>query len=285
VVTGVNPDRGPLEAGTVVTVTGTGLVGADEPGGVVEFGAVTATDVDVNPAGTELTAVAPAGGAGTVHVTVTTIGGTSATSADDEYTHISPSALMVVKAGTGSGSVECDGGPCEATYPYGSSVTLEAAAAAGSTFAGFSGGGCSGTGSCTVVVKSQATVTATFDVVPQKKEDGGGQTPPPPGNEEGAVIDMTPAAQVKGGAAQLNVSCPGPGPCKGTIKLTAKLKVGKKTKAIVVGTASYEIPAGSSTVVKVKLSTAAKKRLKKGALKVKVRGSAVNGTVTLRQRG
>ncbi len=284
VVTGVSPDRGPLEAGTVVTVTGTGLAGAEGPAGAVKFGAVPATDIDVNPAGTELTAVAPAGGAGAVHVTATTVGGTSVTSAADEYTYVAPPALTVVKAGAGSGSVKCDDGPCETTYPYGSSVTLEAAAAAGSTFAGFSGGGCSGTGSCTVVVKSPTTVTATFDVVPQKKEEGGGQTPLPPGNEQGAVIDIAPAAQVKGGTAQLNVSCPGPGSCKGTIKLTAKVKVGKKAKTIVLGTASYEIPAGSSTVVKVKLSAAAKKRLKKGALKVKVRG-AVNGTVTLKPRG
>lgn len=283
-VTAISPDRGPLEAGTVVTVTGTGLAGAEEPAGAVKFGAVTATDVDVNPAGTELTAVAPAGGAGPAHVTVTTIGGTSATSADDEYTYVSPPALTVVEAGTGSGSVECNGGPCEATYPYGTSVTLAATTAADSTFAGFSGGGCSGAGSCTVVVEAQTTVTATFDLVPQKKEQGAGQTPPPPGDEEGAVIDIAPAAQVKGGTARVNVSCLGPGPCKGTIRLTAKVKIGKKTKTIVVGTASYEIPAGSPTVVKVKLSAAARKRLKKGALKVRVRG-AVDGTVTLKLRG
>ena len=43
-------------------------------------------------------------------------------------------------------------------------ATLSALASGGSTFAGWSGGGCSGTGTCTV--SAAATVTATFDTVP-----------------------------------------------------------------------------------------------------------------------
>jgi len=41
-------------------------------------------------------------------------------------------------------------------------VTLTATPASGSTFTGWSGGGCSGTGSCTVTLSAAATVTATF---------------------------------------------------------------------------------------------------------------------------
>jgi hypothetical protein len=41
-------------------------------------------------------------------------------------------------------------------------VRLTATAAAGSTFTGWSGGGCSGTGPCTVTVTDRVTVTATF---------------------------------------------------------------------------------------------------------------------------
>ena len=44
-------------------------------------------------------------------------------------------------------------------------VTLTATPAAGSTFAGWSGAGCSGTGACTVTMSSDQAVTATFNVV------------------------------------------------------------------------------------------------------------------------
>ena len=79
-----------------------------------------------------------------------------------------PVALTVVRAGLGSGSVtsapagiSC-GTTCSATFPSGSSIVLTAAPAAGSVFAGWSDGGCSGTGACTVAPTSATTVTATF---------------------------------------------------------------------------------------------------------------------------
>src|SRR5207245_1292549 len=56
------------------------------------------------------------------------------------------------------------GTSCSASYPSGTAVTLTATPATGSTFAGWSGGGCSGTGSCTVTLSAATTVTATFDV-------------------------------------------------------------------------------------------------------------------------
>src|SRR5437870_4798136 len=81
-----------------------------------------------------------------------------------------PIALTVTKAGTGSGMVTgtpagitC-GTSCAASYPSGTAVTLTATPAAGSTFSGWSGGGCTGTGSCTVTLSAATTVTATFDV-------------------------------------------------------------------------------------------------------------------------
>jgi phosphodiesterase/alkaline phosphatase D-like protein len=104
---------------------------------------------------------------------------------------------------------------------------------------------------------------------------GGGTTPP-------GTAKLAPAATVSKGKALLTVSCAGPGSCRGTLKLTAKVGQGKKRKAVVIGTASYEIPAGGSQAVEVKLSAVAKKRLKKGRLQVKVSSGDVQGTVTLR---
>jgi hypothetical protein len=80
-VTGVSPATGPVAGGTLVTITGTDLTGATEVG----FGGVAAAFA-VNDDGS-ITAVAPAGAAGTVDVTVTTDGGTSAAGPADEFTY------------------------------------------------------------------------------------------------------------------------------------------------------------------------------------------------------
>ena len=81
-VTSISPTSGPTAGGTTVTITGTGLGGAT----AVTFGATAATGFVVNSA-TQITATAPAG-TGTVDVRVTTAGGTSATSAADQFTYV-----------------------------------------------------------------------------------------------------------------------------------------------------------------------------------------------------
>ena len=76
--------------------------------------------------------------------------------------------LSVTKAGAGSGTVMSSpsgincGGTCSANYSGGTSVTLTASAASGSTFGGWSGA-CSGTGNCTVSMTAARSVTATFN--------------------------------------------------------------------------------------------------------------------------
>ena len=86
-----------------------------------------------------------------------------------------PSILTVNKAGTGTGTVTSSpsgincGTTCSAAsaqFPTGSTVTLTATASAGSVFAGWSGGGCAGTGTCTTVMATSQTVVATFNAVP-----------------------------------------------------------------------------------------------------------------------
>ncbi len=77
--------------------------------------------------------------------------------------------LSVIKAGTGTGTVTSApagivcGADCSEQYPQSTEVTLTAAADAGSTFAGWSGGGCSGTGTCVVTLNSDTTVTANLN--------------------------------------------------------------------------------------------------------------------------
>jgi phospholipase C len=57
------------------------------------------------------------------------------------------------------------GTTCSATYAAGTAVTLTATPAIGSTFTGWSGGGCAGTAACTLAAKAPVTVTATFSLV------------------------------------------------------------------------------------------------------------------------
>jgi hypothetical protein len=78
--------------------------------------------------------------------------------------------LTVAKAGTGSGYVGGAGGidcgpTCSATLVQGSKMTLLAVADQGSTFAGWSGGGCSGTAMCLVTFTADTQITAAFQRV------------------------------------------------------------------------------------------------------------------------
>ncbi len=79
--------------------------------------------------------------------------------------------LLVVKTGTGSGSVTSSpagiscGTDCTENMPVDTVVTLAAAPDTGSFFAGWSGG-CSGTDPCPVTMNADTTVTATFNITP-----------------------------------------------------------------------------------------------------------------------
>jgi phosphodiesterase/alkaline phosphatase D-like protein len=94
-VTGVSPNAGPLTAGTSVTITGTNLNEAT----AVKFGSTSATSYKVSSE-TSITAVAPAG-TGTVDVTVSTVGGTSATGSSDKFTYVPPPTVTGVNPNAG----------------------------------------------------------------------------------------------------------------------------------------------------------------------------------------
>ncbi len=79
------------------------------------------------------------------------------------YTH----SLSVMKSGSGtvSGSYINCGSTCSNTYSSGATETLVAVPASGYTFTGWSGA-CSGTGTCSVTLNENKTVTATFAAIP-----------------------------------------------------------------------------------------------------------------------
>jgi hypothetical protein len=77
-------------------------------------------------------------------------------------------SLSIIKTGTGSGTVTSSpagitcGAVCSSSFPNNSVVALTASPSAGSIFSGWSGGGCSGTGSCTVTITAATSVLANF---------------------------------------------------------------------------------------------------------------------------
>ena len=93
-VTGISPASGAFAGGTPVTITGTDFTGAT----AVTFGGTPATTYTV-VSRTRITATAPAG-AGTVHVMVTTAGGTSIPSPSDQYTY-QPTTVTGITPSTG----------------------------------------------------------------------------------------------------------------------------------------------------------------------------------------
>jgi hypothetical protein len=102
-------------------------------------------------------------GTGTCTTTVA-----AASTIDAAFAHV-PYALSVMPAGTGTGTVTSTplgiscGSDCSEAYPYNTVVSLVATPAAGSAFVSWSGGGCTGTGVCTVTVDQAFAVGALFN--------------------------------------------------------------------------------------------------------------------------
>lgn len=94
-----------------------------------------------------------------------TVNGNQTVSATFNTSSANPS-LSFTFAGTGAGSITCNGGVCNATYPWGTSVTVSSVANVNSSFAGWDGAGCSGTADCTIVLWADTQLTATFNLLP-----------------------------------------------------------------------------------------------------------------------
>jgi hypothetical protein len=177
--------------------------------------------------------------------------------------------LTVEKAGTGAGTVlshplgiDC-GTACSASVAAEKLISLTATPAPGSSFAGFSGA-CSGTGTCKVRMIEARSVTAGFTKVP--------------GPSSAGTLSVARKAKVKGGKALLGIRCEGPSSCRGSLKLSAKLRGAAKGRAknVAIGAASFSLAPGSSETLKVTLSAAAKQMLgSSGRLQARVSGAGV----------
>jgi hypothetical protein len=135
VVTAVSPSTGPTSGGTTVTITGSDLGAAT----AVDFGATPAT-VTTDSA-SSITVVSPAGTGG-VDVTVSTAGGTSATSVSDQFTYEGAPVVTGIAPTTGPAS-------------GGTSVTITGSNLGSATAVDFGGT------AATITADSATSITAT----------------------------------------------------------------------------------------------------------------------------
>jgi hypothetical protein len=187
--------------------------------------------------------------------------------------------LTVAASGTGSGTatsnpagINC-GTSCSAQFDDGTQVTLTAAAASGSTFTGWSGGGCSGTGTCHVQLSSDQHVTATFTVLKTltvtKAGTGSGAVSSSPAGiacgstcahtfAAGTSVTLTAQPSPGSGFSGWSGACNGTGSCKLTMStdhdVTATFAtacVVPKVKGKALRAAKRAIKAGHCSVGKV----------------------------------
>jgi len=136
-VTAIAPASGPGGGGTLVTITGTSFNDAT----AVSFGGRAAGFFNVT-SDTRIVARSPAGSS-TVDVTVTTAGGTSATSAADQFTYIPQPAVTAISPSNGVPS-------------GGTTVTIT-----GSNFSGATAVHFGSTAATSVTVNNATKITAT----------------------------------------------------------------------------------------------------------------------------
>ncbi len=234
----------------------------------VAGGSVSSYTATAAPGGASCTAVAPATSctitgltAGTSYsatVTATNPHGTSPASQASNAvtpTSVPPGSfnLAVTKSGTGGGTVtsspagiDC-GSDCSETLVDGTSVTLTASPAAGSSFTAWSGAGCSGTSTCTVVMSEARAVDAKFTKKPS---------------------NVFPTPTVKAGASALSSTVRVPGPGTITQRVTRS-----STAAAVLTVCKTSGKATKAGWVKLtcKLSKATRAALRQRSLRVSVK--------------
>lgn len=92
----VSPVAGSIEGGTTVILTGTNLAGVTD----VDFGSSAAAFFASSD--TQITATSPAGSAGTVNITVRSVGGTSTTGPGNQFTYVTPPLVQLTSPATGA---------------------------------------------------------------------------------------------------------------------------------------------------------------------------------------
>ncbi len=244
--------------------TGSGTV-ASSPAGIdcgatctFDFDSGTSVTLTATPAsGSSFTGWSGSGCSGTSTCTVTM---SEARAVNAEFAVVPPGQfdLTVSKSGTGAGTVTSSpagincGSDCSETLVDGTSVTLTASPASGSSFTAWSGAGCSGTSTCTVVMSEARAVTAQFTA---------NAPPPKPSN-------VFPTPKVKAGASALSsrVHVPGPGTITQRVTRSSNLAA-----VLTVCKTSGKATKAGWVKLTCKLNAATRKALRQRSLRVSVK--------------
>jgi hypothetical protein len=173
--------------------------------------------------------------------------------------------LLVSKSGAGSGTVTSSpsgincGSTCSAQFSPETSVTLTATADGGSTFTGWSGGGCTGTGTCTVTMNSNISVSASFSTATSTLSvsvigsPGGKVTSSPAGIDcgstcsanfnNGTQVTLSATAAAAWGLAGWGGACGGIAGCSVTLNANASVSAAFTTLFSTVQTPIVTSPA------------------------------------------
>jgi IPT/TIG domain/Divergent InlB B-repeat domain/Subtilase family len=169
-IASIAPDEGPTSGGATVTLKGTNLGEVE----YVAFGGSYASVLDSEDG--ELTVLTPSHESGAVELSVVgPYGVIGQVSPRVGYTFVAPplppkAVLTISSSGSGEGSISVSAPPsvsscrgnCTSTFSPGTKVWLYAYPDSGSTFQGWSGGGCAGSGICELLLDEDTTVSAIF---------------------------------------------------------------------------------------------------------------------------
>ncbi len=220
------------------------------------FAAGTSVTLTATPVtGSSFTSWSGSGCSGTSTCTVVM---SEARAVNAEFAVVPPGQfdLAVSKSGTGGGTVSSSpagincGSDCSETLQDGTSVTLTATPATGSSFTAWSGSGCSGKSTCTVTMSEARAVDAKFTKLPSN-------------------VFPTPKVKVGTSALISTVRVPGPGTL--TQIVTRSVKTKSKTAKIGVCKTSGKATKAGKVKLTCKLSAATRKARAKRSLRVSVK--------------
>jgi uncharacterized repeat protein (TIGR02543 family) len=210
-----------------------------------------------------------------------------------QWPALGSATMTVAKAGTGAGTVvsspagiDC-GSTCTADFVDGTTITLTATPAAGSTFAGWSGDCAGSAATCTVVATYGRSITATFTSnalpVPPAPAAGGGTAAASAagGGSAGLVLPVPPRLPVSPAngftALEVPVTCrasSGAALARCTATITADpgdlqtpaglaISPGGRVTSVVLGSATV-VPTGGAKAIRlrVRLNAAGRKALR-----------------------
>ena len=226
-------------------------------------------------------------GAGRVLAGVTSFGAGCGTTAYGVYARVSSALgwissttssfpLTVERSGSGAGQVSSSpagiscGASCAASFADGILVTLTAAPGAGSSFAGWSGGGCSGTGSCQVTMSQVRSVSASFTENPPEPTPPPTPTPTPtptpPPTPENEFTLSTRGVRVTGSTVAISERATVLSAGLLEVRATARPARGRSLRC----STSRSAPAAGSYALRCNLGTAGRRALRRSSLRVKL---------------